>query len=171
MLHLGRRNPRYEYNMGDLTLETATEENYSGGIIDKKLKFDKHTGAQVNKANKVLGLLRRSFETLEGETIVWLFKALVRPHLEYCNAVTYTVYEKYAKLLESVQRRATKMVLEMKNGDYTNRLKKLALPSLSYRRKRGDMIEVYKYTHLLYKVSALPVEAEEKTTRGHSYTF
>ena len=43
------------------------------------------------------------------------------------------------------------------------------VPSLSYRRKRGDMIEVYKYMHGLYKVSALPVEVEEKTTRGHNY--
>ena len=163
MLHLGRRNPHYEYNMGDLTLETATEENDLGVIIDEKLKFDKHTEAQVNKANKVLGLLRRSFETLDNETLVWLFKALVRPHLEYCNTVTYPVYEKDANLLEGVQRRATKMVPEMKNYDYANRLKRLALPSLPYRRKRGDMIEVYKYTHGLYKVSALPGEYHEKT--------
>ena len=79
------------------------------------------------------------------------------------------MYEKDAKLLEGVQRRATKMVPEIKNYDYANRLKKLALPSLSYRRKRGDMIEVYKYTHGLYKVSSPPVEMEEKTTRGHNY--
>ena len=78
----------------------------------------------------------------------------MRPHLEYCNTVTYPVYEKDAKLLESVQRRATKMVPGMKNCDYATRLKKLALPSLSYRRKRGDMIEVYKYTHGLYKGKA-----------------
>ena len=62
------------------------------------------------------------------------------------------------------------MVPEMKNCDYATRLNKLALrDSLSYRRKRGEMIEVYKYTHGLYKVSALPVEVEEKTTRGHNY--
>ena len=71
--------------MGDLILEAAKEEKDLGVIIDEKLKFDKHTEAQVNKANKVLGLLRRSFETLDKETLVWLFKALVRPHLEYCN--------------------------------------------------------------------------------------
>ncbi len=93
----------------------------------------------------------------------------MRPHLEFCNTVSYTVYEKDAKLLEGVQRRATKMVPEMKNYDYANRLKKLALPSLSYRRKRGDMIEVYKYTHGLYKVSALTLEMEENTTRGYNY--
>ena len=62
--------------MGDLTLETATEEKHLGVIIDEKLKFDKHTEAQVNKANIVLGLLIRSFETLDMETLVWFFKAL-----------------------------------------------------------------------------------------------
>ena len=92
VLHLGRRNQHYEYNMGDLTLETATEEKDLGVIIDEKLKFDKHTEAQVNKANKVLGLIRRSFENLDKETLVWLFKALVIPHLEYRNTVTYPVY-------------------------------------------------------------------------------
>ena len=150
VLHFGRRNPCYEYNMADRTVETATEENDMGVIIDEKLKFDKQTQVQANKANKVIGLHRRSFGTIDKETLVWLFKALVRPHLEYCNTVPYPVYEKDANLLEGVQRRATKMVPDMKNYDYANRLKKLALPSLSYRRKRGDMIEVYKYTQYIY---------------------
>ena len=100
---------------------------------------------------------------------MWLFKALVRPHLENCNTVTYPVYEKDAKLLERVRRRATKIAPEIKNCDYATRLKKPALPSRSYRRKRWDMIEVYKYTHGLYKVSDLPIEVEENTTGGHNY--
>ena len=74
VLHLGRKNPHYEYNMGDLTLERATEEKDLGVIIDEKLKFDQHTEAQVYKANKVLGLIRRSIETLDNETLVWLLK-------------------------------------------------------------------------------------------------
>ena len=138
VLHLGSRNP-----MRDLTLESATEENYLGVIIDEKLKFDKHTKAQINKVNNVIGLLHRLFETLDKETLVWLSKALVRPHLENCNTVTYPVYEKDAKLLERVRRRATKIAPEIKNCDYATRLKKPALPSRSYRRKRWDMIEVY----------------------------
>ena len=44
VLHLGRRNPRYQYNMEDLTLEAAAED--LGVIIDEKLKFDKHTEPQ-----------------------------------------------------------------------------------------------------------------------------
>ena len=45
VLHLGSRNPRYDYNMGDLILEAATEEKDLDVIIDEKLKFDKHTEA------------------------------------------------------------------------------------------------------------------------------
>ena len=99
--------------------------------------------AASQRAMAVLRSVRRAFVRFDIET----FSIIYTHRIEYCNTVTYQVYEKDAKLLEGVQRRATKMVPEMKNYDYANRLKKLALPSLSYRRKRGDMTEVYKYTH------------------------
>ena len=70
-------------------------------------------------------------------------------------------------MLEAVQRRATRLVPNMWNKEYLERLEKLKLPSLAYRRRRGDMIEVYKYTHNIYNVSVQPVEVEIRTTRGH----
>ena len=61
VLHLARRNTRYEYNMGDIALESVREKGL-GVIIDDMLKFNNHTEAHINKANKVLlGFLRRSF--------------------------------------------------------------------------------------------------------------
>ena len=73
------------------------------------LKFDKPTGAQIIcKANKFIGLLRRSFGTVDRETLVWICNAQVRPHLEHCNAVTYPVYKNEEQLLEG----AMKMVPE-----------------------------------------------------------
>ena len=77
-----------------------------------------------------------------------LYKSLVRTHLEYCNAVTYPVLARQEKLLENVQRRATKLVQGLREMDYTERLKKLKLPSLNYRKATGDIIEVYKYIHV-----------------------
>jgi hypothetical protein len=44
----------------------------------------------------------------------------------------------------NVQRRATKQVPTLKNMEYNERLKKLKMPTLKYRRMRGDMIEVFK---------------------------
>jgi len=45
--------------------------------------------------------------------------------------------------LEKVQKRTTKLVTTLKKLSYSERLKCLKLPTLTYRRNRGDMIEVY----------------------------
>jgi hypothetical protein len=50
---------------------------------------------------------------------------------------------KYIEKIESVQKRVTKQFPGMKNLSYPERLKKIGLPTLAYRRIRGDMIEVY----------------------------
>ena len=72
--------------------------------------------------------------------------------------------------LEIVQRRATKQVPELKGLSYEERLKKLNLFSLRYRRLRGDMIEVYKIMSGKYDEDASPkmMEAVDARTRGHS---
>ena len=70
--------------------------------------------------------------------------ALVRPLLEYCVQVWSPHLRKYIKLIEGVQRRATRMVPELKHLTYEERLEKLKLTTLEERRARGDMIETYK---------------------------
>ncbi|XP_062620616.1 uncharacterized protein LOC134282197 [Saccostrea cucullata] len=50
------------------------------------------------------------------------------------------------RMIEGVQRRATKQIPGLAKLSYEERLKKLKLPTLKYRRHRGDMIEVYKIT-------------------------
>ena len=71
--------------------------------------------------------------------------------------------------IESIQRRATKMVIGLSDKIYEERLKYLNLPTLRYRRLRGDMINVYKYLHKLYWVDSeklLPLNKDMRT-RGH----
>ena len=51
---------------------------------------------------------------------------------------------KHITALENVQRRATKLIPGYKEFDYKERLKRLNLPTFSYRRLWGDMIEMYK---------------------------
>ena len=55
--------------------------------------------------------------------------------------------KKYINMLENVQIRATKLVDGLGSLDYPERLRKLQLPTLAYRRARGDMIEVYEHIH------------------------
>ena len=54
------------------------------------------------------------------------------------------------KEIEKVQKRATKLVINLKKIPYTNRLQRLKLPTLKYRRLRGNMIEVFKMTYNIY---------------------
>jgi len=100
-----------------------------------------------------------------------LFTALVRPHLEYANAVCHPRFKKDIQPLERVQRWATKLVTGLSNMLYENRLKAMKLPFLVYRRYRGDMIEVYKYLHWMYSVpyDSLLKKALPSALRGHNY--
>ena len=73
-------------------------------------------------------------------------------------------------MLEGVQRRATKMIPSLRNLSYEERLKRLGMFSLSRRRLRGDMTEVFKMFHGMDKVNLgkLLYIDEDGRTRKHS---
>ena len=73
-----------------------------------------------------------------------LYKSLVRPHLEYGSCVWSTMYKMEKIKIENIQKRATKVLPELKHKSYTESLKSLGLPSLEYRRLKADMIQTYK---------------------------
>ena len=175
-VHLGSKNNNYPYYMKKhdsdelVELETSEVEKDLGVHVDDKLSFAKHVECQVNKANRLVGLIRRSFTYMDKETMKHLFTAIVRPHLEFANVVWSPKCKKEEELIERVQARATKCVPGLQNVSYENRLKAMKLPSLKYRRKRGDLIEAYKYTHSYYNVNANLLKFDQKKNlRGHAF--
>ena len=58
--------------------------------------MDKHVEIQVNKANKILGMIRRAYTYIDKDTMRLLYKSLIRPHLEYGHVVAYPRYDKSA---------------------------------------------------------------------------
>ena len=92
-----------------VTLEETSEEKDLGVLIDNQLKFSKHTQSIVADANKILGLMKRSFEELNKD-ILLLYRGLIRGKLEFCVQAWSPYMEKDQLSLEGVQRRATKMV-------------------------------------------------------------
>ena len=58
-----------------------------GVTITKDLSWDNHIGITVNKANKVLGSIKRSVGTADTNVFSMLYKSLVRPILEYAVPV------------------------------------------------------------------------------------
>ena len=79
-----------------------------------------------------------------------LFKSLICPILEYGNAVWSPYLRKHIDLIESVQRHFTKCIIGCKDLEYSERINLLKLPSLEFRRLRGDLIETYKICNEIY---------------------
>ena len=71
----------------EIYLEVISEEKDWVVWMDDRLKFSTNIGHAVAKGNQVLGLIKRSFVHRDSQIIKRLFTALVRPHLEYANAV------------------------------------------------------------------------------------
>ena len=113
-------------------------------IIDDQLNFDKHISEKVKKAISISALIRRIFQHLDEKSFIPLYKTLVRTHLDYASSVWHPYKAQQIEMIEGVQRRATKQIPGLSELSYEERLKRLKLPTLTYRRNRGDMIEVYK---------------------------
>lgn len=147
VMHAGKKNPKFTYSMQTkdepIIIAECEEEKDLGVTFDSLLKFNSHINNAIIKANKILGLIKRSFDFIDEDVIINLYKSLVRPHLEYGNLIWYPTLGQSAEL-EKVQRRATKLVPSLRGLKYEERLEKLKLPSLKHRRKRGDMIQVFK---------------------------
>ena len=106
---------------------------------------------------------------MDKDKLLTLYKSLVRPHLEYGSSVWSVIYKKEAIQIENVQRRATKLIPELRDLSYSNRLRTLGLPSLQYRRLRADIIETYKILNGIDIVDSdnlFPINTSR--TRGHN---
>ena len=104
--------------------------------------------SQINKvtatANRVLGMLKRTFVCKEANLWRQLYTSLVRPHLEYAVQVWSPSLEKDINAIERVQARALKVPTSLKKYSYDARVDRMKLTTLIKRRERGDLIQMYK---------------------------
>jgi ribonucleases P/MRP protein subunit RPP40 len=149
VLHFGRNNPNAHYTMNGYApagtvLENVSEEKDVGVWISTSLKPSSNCQKAATRASSVLGQMSRAVTYRDRVTWIKLYKQYVRPHLEYCVQAWSPWLEQDKKVLEKVQERAVKMVSGLQGNTYEARLRELKLQSLEDRRKRGDMIQVWK---------------------------
>ena len=165
ILHLGKNNPKHKYVIkeGDKlsTLEETTCEKDLGVNIDPDLNFNNHIKLTIKKARRISGMILRNITYKSKSILIPLYKALIRPILEYGNAVWCPYLKKDIADIEKVQRHFTKRIHCAKNLEYEDRLRLLQLPSLEFRRIRGDLIEVFKILNEKYD----PVTTNSLLTR------
>ena len=160
----------HSYKLGNKVLDHVFSEKDLGVIFDSDLSFEEHIFNQVKKANSMVGLIKRSFFHLTPDLFRQLYITFVRPHLEYAQVIWSPKLQKHSKLLEGVQRRATRIVEACKHQPYSNRLQRIGIPTLEYRRSVGDMVEVYKHLHF-YDSTTVPSKFVPRTRPSRNHEF
>jgi len=61
VMHLGHNNKKIEYEMGGMKLDSTLEEKDLGVIFNEKPQVGKQCLKAANKANKIIGMIKRMF--------------------------------------------------------------------------------------------------------------
>ena len=104
--------------------------------MNANMKASEQCRIAASKGNQVLGMIRRNITYKENSLIVPLYKAIVRPDLEYCIQAwrPYLRKDIHVDMLEKIQRRATKLIPGLRDLRYEERLKECGLTTLTYAR-------------------------------------
>ena len=108
------------------------------------MKVSEQRRIAASRRNQVLGMIRRNITYKENSLIMPLYKAIVRPHLEYCIHAWRPYLRKYIDMFDKIQRSATKLIPGLRNLRYEERLNECGLTILETRILNVDQIEVFK---------------------------
>ena len=174
LLRVGKQDQESNYRLFDSegkshVIPLMSNISDLGIIVDCKLQFKEHINNRIKKARSLLGVIARNFRYLTEKAFMCLYKSLIRTQLEYGVQVWSPHQKGLVKVIESVQRRATKLVLSCKGLTYVERLKLLKLPSLVYRRKQADLILLFNMVSGRIQEPQCPVlnSCWDGRTRGH----
>ena len=166
-----KRRPSGDYKLGEVIIKKSKEEKDLGVIIQDTLCPERHISNIFNNTYRLLSNIRVAFNYMDGSMMKKIITSMVRPRMEYAAVVWSPHMKKDIRKIERIQRTATKMVPELKDLTYEERLTELELPTLQERRERGDLITLYKIMSGIDKIDneELVIENEAASrTRGHS---
>ena len=157
------------YLLDNSVLEEVNEFRDLGITTDQHLCWNLHIDKVVAKANRMLGLIKRSCRDFnDRKTLRTLYCALVRSNLEYCSVIWSPYTKRGIEKIEKIQNRATKFILRS-DDCYADRLKELNLLSLEKRRLLADLTFLYKALHGIIDIDVEPYVDFYKESDHYSF--
>jgi hypothetical protein len=147
VMHFGRNNPGYTYEMAGQLLEEVENERDIGVTVSNTLKPASQCTRAAGTARTVLGQISRAFHYRDRSVFVKLYTTYVRPHLEFCTPAWSPWTRADIDCLESVQKKMVNMVSGLSAASYEDKLAELGLESLETRRKNTDIYTMHKLVH------------------------
>ena len=142
-LHIGDKNTYANYSIGGVEVTNCSCERDLGVVIVESLNHNRQCAKAVLSANKIMNTMNKTCSCKSKDNILNLYKSLVQPHLEYCCQAWRPYLQKNVYNIDKVQRHMTKMIPELSQLHYEERLCKTNLLSLEMRRLQLDLIEVF----------------------------
>ncbi|KAK4825621.1 LOW QUALITY PROTEIN: hypothetical protein QYF61_001301 [Mycteria americana] len=138
VLHMGWDKPQHQYRMGDEGIESNPAEKGLGVLVDEKLDMSQQCALTAQKANHILGCIKRSVASRSREVILPLYSALILPGV-------------LSPTLESSVQEAMNLLEGRDHLSSEERLRELGLFSLEKRRLQGDLTGAFQYLKGAYK--------------------
>jgi len=148
MSYSKRLNPILNsYVLDNEIINRVSKFNDFGVLLDEKLTFELHFNRILNKANSMLGFVKRWAKEFDDPYVIKsLYISLVRPNLEYASQIWSPYYICHIKRIEAIQKNFLRFSLRKLNWEnpmilppYNNRLKLIDLKSLEARRIIADI--------------------------------
>ena len=132
------KNP-HSININGNTLKECEKVRLLGVEVCSGLKWNEHIQQLASSAAKKLGFLNRCRKYFTSRQVLQIYKSFIRPCMEYCSQVWGGAARTTLKMLDSVQKRAIKII---RNPQITK-----DLDTLQHRRDVADLSVFYKYYH------------------------
>jgi hypothetical protein len=171
ILHIGARNPCRPLYVDGMLLDETRSTKDLGIIMSGTLHFKEHIHTITQAAYQRSGLIFRCFISRESHFLVKMFTAFCRPKLEFNTCVWSPHQLNEIVMVENVQRRFTKRINGLTDLTYADRLRRLGLQSLEYRRLVFDLCMVFSICNKLVDLefNDFFTPARTRSTRGHEW--
>ena len=127
-------------------VKISGSNKHLGLILDTKLKFTEHLEDKINKCNRIIGSIKKLSLILPRASLLTIYKAFVRPHLDYADIIyDKPDNESFKDWVEKVQYNAALAITGAIRGTSRERIyNELGLESLADRRWYRKMTFFYK---------------------------